>query len=90
MNLRVTARITARDPDALVPLLRELTEHSRGEPGCLDYGWYRNGDLFTSIELWDSAVSERAHNQTAFLDTILVRIRPLLASSPEVIRWETI
>ncbi len=36
MILRVTARITARDPEALIPLLHQLTEHSRNEPGCLD------------------------------------------------------
>lgn len=90
MTLRVTARITARDPDALIPLLHQLTEHSRTEPGCLDYGWYRKGAVFTSIELWSSFDAERAHNQTAFLDAILAHILPLIEGRPEVIRWEAI
>jgi len=35
MTLRVTTRITVRDPEDLIPLLHQLTEHSRNEPGCL-------------------------------------------------------
>lgn len=90
--IHVTARFHARpgQAEALVPLLRELAAHSRGEPGCLGYDYLRRDDLFTSVEIWASAEAERAHNQTAFLDAQLVNILPLLEGKPEVIRWQRI
>ena len=88
--ITVTARFQSREPGALVPLLRELAAHSRGEPGCLAYDYYRNGERFTSIEHWQSAEAEAAHNATAFLRDILRRILPLLDGRPEVTRWTRI
>ena len=85
--ITVTARFQSREPGALVPLLRELAAHSRGEPGCLAYDYYQSGERFTSIEHWDSAGAEAAHNRTAFLHEILPRILPLLDGRPEVTRW---
>lgn len=88
----VTARFRARpgQAEALIPLLSELAKHSRAELGCLDYGYFRLGDDFTSIEHWASAEAEAAHNDTEFLRGILRRILPLLDGRPQVTRWERV
>lgn len=86
----MTARIRSQNAQALIPLLQDLTRHTLTEHGCLAYGWYRAGDLFTSMETWASPEAERTHNQTAFLDDILTRILPLLDLKPEMIRWTTL
>lgn len=85
----VTARFQVEpgQADALLPLLRELAAHSRQEPGCVEYGYYRNGNAFTSIEVWDSPEAERAHDGTEFLAGILTHILPLLDGRPQVMRW---
>lgn len=90
--ITVTARFRAAPgkSGALIPLLRELAEHSRGEPGCVSYGYFRSDDLFTSIEEWDSAEAEATHDDTDFLRTILHRILPLLDGRPQVTRWERV
>ena len=82
--ITVTARFRARpgQAEALIPLLTQLAQHSRGEDGCLDYGYFRDGDNFTSIEHWDSAGAEAAHNDTDFLRSTLRLILPLLFSGP--------
>ncbi|MFV0408780.1 MAG: putative quinol monooxygenase [Paracoccus sp. (in: a-proteobacteria)] len=61
--------------------------YSRGEAGCLDYGYFRQGDEFTSIEYWADAEAEAAHNDTDFLREILRDIQPLLDGRPSVMRW---
>ncbi len=86
--ITVTARFRARDADALVPLLQALADHSRSEPGCLAYDYYRSGDDFTSIEHWSDAKAEAAHNDTAFLRDSLKAILPLIDGSPAVTRWQ--
>lgn len=90
--ITVTARFRAAKGQSatLIPLLRELAEHSRGEPGCADYGYFRQGDEFTSIEHWDSPEAEAAHNDTDFLRKILRQILPLLDGRPQVTRWERV
>ncbi|WP_185968424.1 putative quinol monooxygenase [Paracoccus sp. M683] len=89
MSLYVTARFRARagQADQLIPLLVELADHSRTEPGCLSYDYFRSGDRFTSFEHWATPQAETGHNQTAYLDAILTRILPLLDGRPEVTRW---
>ena len=88
----VTARFRAH-PDKvhdLLSLLRELAAHSRAEPGCVEYGYYQSGDEFTSIEVWDSAAAEHAHNATDFLSAMVQRILPLLDGRPQVTRWSRV
>lgn len=91
-GVSVTARFRAGpgQADALIPLLARLAEHSRGEDGCLDYGYFRQGDEFTSIEHWADAESEAAHNDSAFLREILPQILPLLDGRSAVMRWRRI
>lgn len=88
----VTARFQVKpgQAGALLPLLRELSAQSRTEPGCIEYGYYQSGEVFTSIEHWDSPEAERAHNQTEFLAEILGRILPLLDGRPQVMRWSRV
>lgn len=86
----VTARFSSSEPELLIPLLRILANHSRGEPGCIAYDYYHNGDTFTSIECWETAEAERAHNQTEFLDQWLNLAAPLLTGKADVTRWTKI
>ena len=88
----VTARFRARSgqAEALVALLRDLAGHSRTELGCVEYGYYQSGDEFTSIEVWDSAAAEHAHNATDFLSAMVRRILPLLDGRPQVTRWSRV
>ncbi len=88
----VTARFRARSgqAEALVALLRDLAGHSRTELGCVEYGYYQSGDEFTSIEVWDSAAAEHAHNATDFLSAMVQRILPLLDGRPQVTRWSRV
>lgn len=98
--IHVTARFRAIEGhvDALLPLLRELAEHSRSEPGCHSYDYYRehlregagNGTGFTSFEAWESQEAERAHNSSDSLDALLKQILPLLDGKPEVTRWQRV
>ena len=90
--ITVTARFNALPGkgDELVPLLAQLSEHSRGEPGSAGYGYFRKGDDFLSIEHWTSPEAEAAHNDTDYLREILKKILPLLADRPEVTRWEQV
>ena len=73
----VTARFRALPGRAedLVPLLVQLAEHSRREGGCVDYGYFRQSEDFTSIEHWASAEAEAAHNDTDFLRAILQQVQ---------------
>ena len=56
----------------------------------MDYGYFRNGDDFTSIEHWASPAAETAHNDTDFLRGILRLILPLLDGKPQVTRWQRV
>ena len=88
----VTARFRALPgrADELVPLLVQLANHSRREDGCVDYGYFRQSEDFTSIEHWASAQAEAAHNDTDFLRGILRQILPLLDGRPQVTRWQRV
>ena len=90
--ITVTARFNALPGkgDELVPLLAQLSEHSRGEPGSAGYGYFRKGDDFLSIEHWTSPEAETAHNDTDYLRAILKKILPLLDGKPQVTRWEQV
>lgn len=76
--------------DALVPLLIQLANHSRGERGCVDYGYFRQSENFTSIEHWASPEDEAARNDTDFLREILRQILPLLDGRPQVTHWQRV
>lgn len=90
-SLYVTASFRVR-PDALDTmrtLLADLSERTREEPGCLDYGYYQSLTdplRFFSFETWQSAADEAAHWQTEHLCQALERAGPLLQGSPEVTR----
>lgn len=83
-------RAAAGRADELVPLLIQLANHSRGERGCVDYGYFRQSENFTSIEHWASPEDEAAHNDTDFLHEILRQILPLLDGRPQVTRWQRV
>lgn len=91
-GITVTARFRALpgQADALIALLAELARNSRTEPGCLDYGYFRQGDDFTSIEHWASQGEEAAHNDTDALRALLRQILPLLDGKPQVTRWQRV
>lgn len=91
-QIHVTARFRIRpgSADQAIPILTEMTAHARAEPGCIDYGYFRqtdDADAFTSIEVWASAADETAHNGTDFLSDAVSRLRPFLDGRPHVTRY---
>lgn len=78
--------------DALVEvraILAELTERTREEAGCLDYGYYQSlADPlhFFSFEVWQTAEAESEHWQTQHLQNALERVGPLLKEAPVITR----
>ncbi|MDU9394124.1 putative quinol monooxygenase [Pseudomonas japonica] len=89
--LYVTASFSIRPGtfDATRTILAELSERTREEPGCLEYGYYQSLDdplRFCSFEVWRSAAEEAAHWQTAHLRLALEQVAPLLHGSPSVTR----
>lgn len=75
--------------DEIRAILAELTERTREEPGCLDYGYYQSlADplQFFSFEVWQTAEEESAHWKTEHLQKALERAAPLLQDTPSVTR----
>ncbi len=87
----VTASFAVK-PDALDEvriILAELTDRTREEPGCLDYGYYQSlADPFQffSFEVWQNAEEEASHWQTEHLQRALERAAPLLQDTPRITR----
>ncbi|MNF50427.1 Antibiotic biosynthesis monooxygenase [compost metagenome] len=77
--------------DAMRGLLAELSEESRKEPGCLEYGYYQSlADPLElcSYEIWQSQEAEALHWQTAHLQQALARAAGLLDGEPRILRYQ--
>ncbi|WP_445365188.1 putative quinol monooxygenase [Microbulbifer sp. ANSA001] len=91
-NLYVMARVTAQ-PDKASPVLKLLTElakESENESGCLYYkilpATYQS-NIFTTLELWESAEAEQQHWNTDHLKNILSQLAPLLAEEARIEKY---
>lgn len=72
-------------------LLTDLSEQSRQEPGCLEYGWYQsltNPLEFSSFETWESPAFEAQHWETRYLQAVLARAGGLLQGEPRIVRYQ--
>jgi quinol monooxygenase YgiN len=85
----VIARFRPR-PDQLpefVALLRDVQEASRGDDGCLNYGYYcevADELQFVAVEEWrDMAVLE-AHLRTAHVARLIAALPEHAAAPPEI------
>lgn len=74
--------------DRLTDVLATLAEASRGDEGCQSYDFHRSvtdGDVFVSIEAWDSAEDARAHMGQPHVEEALSQVGDLLAAAPEIV-----
>ncbi|WP_166359711.1 putative quinol monooxygenase [Pseudomonas akapageensis] len=72
-------------------LLAQLSEQSRQEPGCLEYGYYQsltNPLEFSSFEAWQGPEFEAQHWQTPHLQQALARAAGLFDGEPKVVRYQ--
>lgn len=72
--------------------LRDASEASRAEDGCLLYELLesdRNG-TFLVVEKWRDKDSFRAHQSSVHLAETAQRLGPLLAKAPEFVPWRSV
>ena len=85
----VIARFRPR-PDQLaefVALLRDVQEASRGDDGCLNYGYHREvaDDLqFVAVEEWRDMAALEAHLRTAHVARLIAALPGHAAAPPEI------
>lgn len=94
-ELHVTARfrIQAGQTEVAKPILRQLQERTRQEPGNLAYAYYvsdSDPQVFTSIEAWRDAAAEAAHWQTEHLKAALEKLGPLMDGQAQVDKYSPI
>lgn len=93
--INVMARIVARPEGAAAveKALAQLVEHTRSEPGCLSYELYRCADTpgeFQTIEQWRDSAAADAHMSTPHVAAAIAQAGPLLASPPQINRYELV
>jgi quinol monooxygenase YgiN len=72
-------------------LLVQLSERSRQEPGCLEYGYYQsttNPQEFSSFEVWQGPEFEAGHWSTEHLQEAFARAAGLLQGEPRIVRYQ--
>jgi quinol monooxygenase YgiN len=85
----VIARFRPR-PDQLaefVALLQDVQEASRGDDGCLNYGYHREvtDDLqFVAVEEWRDMAALEAHLRTAHVARLIAALPEHAAAPPEI------
>ncbi|MFK8333025.1 putative quinol monooxygenase [Pseudomonas sp. BJa5] len=93
--LYVTARFDVKPEglDEMLDLLAVLSEKTRLEPGCLEYGYFQALDnplQITSFERWQSDACEAAHWQTEHLTRALAIGAGLLQAAPQISRYRRV
>lgn len=66
--------------DELIEAAKDMQEASRGEEGCIDYGFFtsiEDPDQFIAVELWKDHEALTEHFQTEWL----ARFGPILGAS---------
>ena len=87
--LKVVAKNFA-DPkhlDEILKLSRELVELTRGEPGCVSYGVYRDTEhpeLLTMIEEWESREALETHLNSAHFKRIVPQMGRLMTRDADM------
>ena len=72
--IRVLIQANHAEPDAVIPALNEHAKRARGEPGCLQFEFFRSGDItenLLQLELWESVAAFddhwQKHPESAFM-----------------------
>ena len=88
-NRYTIAVLTAKDGrvDELIGTLAGLAEATRTEPGCIEYGFYRdvtNANTVISFERWVDTAAEDAHWETTHLNDALQALESVLEAAPAI------
>lgn len=77
--------------DDWLELVRDFTEASRAEPGCISFDWYRSGEdpnLWVLVEMFRDAAAGEAHVQSEHFKKAGEQLRRWLAAVPEIVHVE--
>jgi quinol monooxygenase YgiN len=83
--------VRAKYADDWPELIKEFTESTRAEPGCLSFDWCRSADdpnLWFLIETYRDEEAGRAHVQSAHFKRATEQMPRWLAAAPEIIHVE--
>ncbi|WP_444917146.1 putative quinol monooxygenase [Microbulbifer sp. JMSA003] len=91
-NLIVMAKVTVHPQytSQASALLIELACKSEQESGCLSYKILPSldeGNVFTTLEVWESSEAEMKHWNTDHLKTIIAKLNPLLAAEARIEKY---
>jgi len=79
--------------DELIEELTTLAAATRQEPGCVEYGFYRDAsdpNTILSFERWVDQSAEDAHWQTPHLKAAIEAMDRLLATKPQIFKTNKI
>ena len=71
----------------LLAALQTLADATRQEPGCIEYGFYRdteNPNTVLSFERWADAAAEDSHWQTPHLKAGIAAMGDILETKPQI------
>ena len=86
----VIARVRPR-PEGLeefLSLLRDVQEASRGDDGCLNYGYYReisDEDSYVAVEEWRDMAALEAHLRTEHVARLVAALPAHAAEPPRIL-----
>ena len=88
-TLIVIGRVAGRPErrDELIDLLTWMQNESRGEPGCLRYGFFESVETeneFIAVEEWESAEALRTHFAAPTVERFVSEGAGLVIGLPEV------
>jgi quinol monooxygenase YgiN len=82
-----SARARAGQREALVSAAREVTTATRGDQGCVGYGFYADltdDETIVSVEIWRDQAALDAHMAHEHTRQFLDRVPGLVAGTPTV------
>lgn len=83
--------VRANYADEFPSLVRDFTEASRAEPGCISFDWCRSADdpnLYVLIEVFRDEEAGRAHVESDHFKAASESMPRWLAAAPEIIHVE--
>jgi len=94
-NIYTIAVLPAKDGlvDRLLEELEALAGETRKEPGCIEYGFYRDSsdpNVVLSYERWADQRAEEAHWETSHLKDAIGAMDELLSTKPQIYKTKKI
>ena len=83
--------VRAKYADEWPTLVRDFTEGSRAEPGCISFEWYRSADdpnLWVLIEAFVDEAAGQAHVESDHFKAATEQMPRWLSAAPEVVHVE--